>query len=91
MELEHIHPFIDGNGRMGNLWQTRLLMLYHPVFEFLPVEHLIRENRQEYYRALAKSDDSGDCPGPASRRQEGFAETLRRQTHIAVSVQTDKG
>jgi Fic family protein len=60
-QLEHIHPFIDGNGRMGRFWQTRLLMLYHPVFEFLPVEHLIREHQQEYYRALAKGDDTGDC------------------------------
>jgi len=60
-ELEHIHPFIDGNGRMGRFWQSRLLMLYHPVFEFLPVEHLIRECRREYYNALAKGDDSSDC------------------------------
>jgi Fic family protein len=60
-QLEHIHPFIDGNGRMGRLWQTRLLMLYHPVFEFLPVEHFTREHQQEYYRALAKGDDTGDC------------------------------
>jgi Fic family protein len=60
-QLEHIHPFIDGNGRMGRFWQTRLLMLYHPVFEFLPVEHFIREHQQEYYRALAKGDDTGDC------------------------------
>jgi Fic family protein len=60
-QLEHIHPFIDGNGRMGRFWQTRLLMLYHPVFEFLPVEHLIREHQPEYYRALAKGDATGDC------------------------------
>ena len=59
-QLEHIHPFIDGNGRIGRLWQTLLLMLYHPVFEFLPVEHLIREHQPEYYRALAKGDDTGD-------------------------------
>lgn len=60
-QLEHIHPFIDGNGRMGRLWQTRILMLYHPVFEFLPVEHLIRAHQQTYYRALAAGDDTGQC------------------------------
>jgi Fic family protein len=60
-ELEHIHPFMDGNGRIGRLWQSRLLMLYHPVFEFLPVEHLIRERQQAYYDALALGDDTGDC------------------------------
>jgi cell filamentation protein, protein adenylyltransferase len=60
-QLEHIHPFRDGNGRMGRLWQTRILMGYHPVFEFLPVENLIQAHQQEYYRTLAKGDDTGDC------------------------------
>ncbi len=60
-ELENIHPFIDGNGRIGRLWQTRLLMHYHPIFEFLPVEHFIRERQQQYYEALAEGDDTGDC------------------------------
>ena len=60
-QLEYIHPFMDGNGRMGRLWQTRILMQYHPVFEFLPVEHLLKRNQTQYYRHLAMADDVGDC------------------------------
>jgi Fic family protein len=62
-QLEHIHPFVDGNGRMGRLWQTRILMDYHPIFEFLPVEELIKERQADYYRELATGDDTGDCTG----------------------------
>ena len=81
-EMEFIHPFIDGNGRMGRLWQTLILKDAYPVFEFLPIETLIKERQELYYESLGKSDNSGESTVFIEFMLEIILESLKELLNI---------
>ena len=62
-EFEFIHPFVDGNGRTGRLWQSLILGKLHPLFEHLPVENMVYANQQAYYDSIGESSKQGQS-GP---------------------------
>ncbi len=60
-EFEFIHPFRDGNGRIGRLWQSVILIAHNPLFGILPTESIIRDHQEAYYQAIEGSTSAGEC------------------------------
>ncbi|WP_341757380.1 Fic family protein [Candidatus Tisiphia endosymbiont of Ditula angustiorana] len=90
-ELAFIHPFSDGNGRMGRLWQQLLLMKADPIFKYIPVEVLIKNEQSEYYNVLAECDKAGESTLFIEFMATQILETLQLYVNNVVSpVKTPK-
>jgi len=77
-EFEFIHPFSDGNGRMGRLFQTCLLSSKEEIFAYLPIESIIKERQQEYYDAIAKCNKAGNSNIFIEFMLDAILETITR-------------
>jgi len=76
-EFEFIHPFSDGNGRMGRLWQTLILSRWQPLLAYLPVETVIKRRQQDYYDRLGEADQQGDCSAFVEFLLDAIDDSLR--------------
>jgi len=83
-EFEFIHPFSDGNGRLGRLWQTLILSQWRPAMAYLPVESVIREQQEAYYRVLGEADRASDCTVFIEFMLQTLSEALRAGIETSV-------
>jgi len=83
-EFEFIHPFADGNGRMGRMWHSLLLGTWNELFFWLPIEDLIRSRQQEYYDALGKADQQVDSSSFVELMLQIILDTLQETTVVGA-------
>jgi Fic family protein len=83
--LEFIHPFTDGNGRIGRLWQTLILSRWNPLLAWLPIEEVIRSRQQGYYQSLGQADQQGDLQPFMAYQLDAIHEALRSEIGSEIS------
>ena len=89
VELEFIHPFADGNGRLGRLWQTLILSRWQPLLAWLPIEAVVRNRQEDYYDSLGRADQAGDLTSFVSFMLTAIGlaleQAIRQQTDVHPS------
>lgn len=85
-EFEFIHPFSDGNGRIGRLWQSLILGKLNMSFEFLPVENMVYANQKKYYDAIAKSTKAGESTPFVEFMLQNILAALKNYKHSSIAI-----